>query len=139
MWPIPTAKHLSLMIFIEYKFFSIGFYIEIHIDHDSEQNVIDSTLHSTITQTMATRYWCILLPIEQHRMNLLLVLSVWTKWMLRSFPKTQSTEVKSSITASGQLRICSRLGKNDYMELSLVTKSWNATLSTSGLLLNIYA
>ena len=38
------------MIFIEYKFFSIGFYIEIHIDHDSEQNIIDSTLHSTIAQ-----------------------------------------------------------------------------------------
>ena len=29
--------------------------------------------------------------------------------------------------------------KNDYMELSLVTKSWNATLSNSGLLPNIYA
>ena len=32
------------MIFIEYKFFSIGFYIEIHIDHDGEQNIVDSTL-----------------------------------------------------------------------------------------------
>ena len=72
-------------------------------------------------------------------MNLVLVLSVEQKWMLQSFPKTQSTEVKSSITASGQLRICSSLGKNDYMELSLVTKSWNATLSNSGLLPNIYA
>ena len=70
-------------------------------------------------------------------MNLVLVLSVEQKRMLQSFPKTQSTEVKSSITASGQLRIC--LGKNDYMELSLVTMSWNATLPTSGLLLNIYA
>ena len=72
-------------------------------------------------------------------MNLVLILSVEQKRMLQSFLKTQSIEVKSSITASRQLRICSRLGKNDYMELSLVTKSWNATLSNSGLLPNIYA
>ena len=50
LWPIPRVEHLSVMIFIEYEFFSIRFYIEIHIDHDSEQNIIDSTLYSTIAQ-----------------------------------------------------------------------------------------
>ena len=107
MWPIPTAKHLSLMIFIEYKFFSIGFYIEIHIDHDSEQNIIDSTLHSTIAQNNGYKKLMYTSPnwATPHEF------SFGQKWMLESFLKTQSTEVKSSITASVQLRICSSLGK----------------------------